>query len=41
MLFADQSGVLELIRLLLGRGESGQRHLLGNLPDFKHWSLIG
>ena len=39
MYFADQSGVLPLIRLLLGQGESGQPHLLGILPDFKHWSL--
>ena len=25
------------IRFLLGRGESGNPHLLRNLPDFKHW----
>ena len=39
MYFADQSGVLVLIRLLLGRGEYGQHHLLGILPDIKHWCL--
>ena len=35
----DQSGVLALIRLLLGRGESGDSQLLGILQDFKHWHL--
>ena len=32
MHLADQSGVLVLIRLLLGWGESGHPHLLGVLP---------
>ena len=39
MHFADRSGLLALIRLLLGGGESGHPHLLGFLPDFRHWSL--
>ena len=37
MCFADQHGVLALIRLPLGWGEPGQPHLLGILPDIKHW----
>ena len=44
MHFADQIVVLVLVRLLLGRGEPGHPHLLGVLPDFKHWclcSLVG
>ena len=36
MEFADQCGVLAQIRLLLGLGESGDPHVLGILPDFKH-----
>ena len=40
MHFADQSGVLVLIRLLLGGGDSGHPHLLGGiLPDFTHLSF--
>ena len=41
MHFADQSGVLALIIFLLCCGESGNPHLLGILPDFKHWCLSG
>ena len=33
---ADQSGLLALIRLPLGRGECGQPQLLGMLLDLKH-----
>ena len=36
MHFADQDGVLALIRLLLGSGEYDHPHLLEILPDFKH-----
>ena len=36
MHFDIKSGVLALIRLLLGRGESGHSHVLGTLPDCKH-----
>ena len=37
--FAAQSGVLALIRLLLGGGKSGHPQLLGILPYFKHLSI--
>ena len=36
MHFANQCGVLVLIRLLQVRGESGHPHLLVILPDLKH-----
>ena len=36
MNFADQSGLLALIRLPLGGGESGHPHLLG-IP---YWPLL-
>ena len=39
MRFADQSGVLALIRLSLCLGESGYPHLLGIPPDLKNWYL--
>ena len=39
MHFADQGGVLALIRLLLGRGESGHPPSLGILPHLKHCCL--
>ena len=39
MHFADQGGVLALIRLLLARGESGHSQLFEILPDIKHWCL--
>ena len=39
MYFADQSGVLALIRLLLTLGESGHPLSLWMLPDFILWCL--
>ena len=39
MHLADQDGVLALIRLLPSSSESDYHHLLGILPEFKHWSL--
>ena len=39
MHFADQNGVSALTRLLLGCGNSGHPHLLGILPDCRHWCL--
>ena len=39
MLFADQSGLLGLIRSPLGIGESDHAHLLEILSDFKHRGL--
>ena len=33
----DQIGLLVLIRLPLGLGKCGHQHLLGILPDSKHW----
>ena len=39
MYFADQSGVLALIKLLLGWRESGHPHWLLILPDFIDWCL--
>ena len=39
MHFADQSGVLVLIRLLLGLVEYGHPHWFGIQPDFKQWCV--
>ena len=40
MYIDDQSGLLMLIRLLMDWGEFGHPHLLGILPDFRHWCLF-
>ena len=40
MHFADQNGVLVLIRFLLAWDEFGHPHSLGMQPDFKHWCLF-
>ena len=37
MHFADQSGVLVLIRLPVSCDESGHAYMLGILPDVRHW----
>ena len=39
MYFADQSGLLALMKLLLGCGESFHPYMFGILPHFKHWCL--
>ena len=41
MPFYDQSGLLALIRLSLGRGGSSHPHLLGILPDFNIGLFVG
>ena len=38
--FVNQNELLASIRLPMGKGDSGNPHLLGILQDLKHWSLF-